>query len=316
MWNFPLIPDQASSNSWKVDALFLFELGFLVFFTGLIVALILGFMVRYRHSARADRSKPPRLIVWLEILWISVPFTFAMGMFAGGVIVYFEQYSPPGDASDLYVVGKQWMWKLQHPEGKQEINELHLPMGKPVRLLMTSEDVIHSFFVPAFRTKQDVLPGRYTELWFNPTKVGTFHLFCAEYCGTNHSRMVGSIKVMTPEDYEDWLSSGVGSQSMAKQGEALFVRYHCMGCHGASQTVRAPRLEGLFGSQVPIQEGSEIRFVTADTRYIRDSILLPKSQVAAGYEPVMPSFQGQIREEELLKIIEYIKSLGAGEEIR
>ena len=316
MWNFPLIPDQASSIAWKVDALFLFELGVLLFFTGLIVVLILSFMVRYRQTATVNRENPPLTNFKLEVLWIGVPLILGMVMFALGLIIFFEEYSPPADASDIYVVGKQWMWKLQHPEGKKEINELHLPVGRPVRLLMTSEDVIHSFFVPAFRMKQDVLPGRYTEMWFEPTKVGRYHLFCAEYCGTKHSGMGGWVEVMTPEDYERWLGSGVGSASMAKQGEELFIRHHCMGCHGASQTVRAPRLEGVYGSQVPIQEGSSIRFVTADTKYVRDSVLLPKSQIAAGYDPVMPSYQDQISEEDLLKIIEYIKSLGAGERDR
>jgi len=311
MWNVSLIPDQASTTARRVDALFLFDLGALVFFTGLVVVLILGFLIRYRQSAKVNRADPPRTSVKLEILWIGTPLALGMTMFTWGFIAYYHQYSPPADATDIYVVGKRWMWKLQHPEGKSEISELHVPVGQAVRLVMTSEDVIHSFFVPAFRIKQDVLPGRYTEMWFRPTKAGRFHLFCAEFCGTNHSRMVGSVVVQTPEDYARWLSSGVGSASMARQGEELFVRYHCMGCHGASQMVRAPRLEGVYGSRVPIQEGSAIRFVTADDRYIRDSILLPKSQVAAGYEPVMPSFQGQIAEADLLKIIEYIKSLGA-----
>jgi cytochrome c oxidase subunit 2 len=235
-----------------------------------------------------------------------------MSMYVIGTIVFFDQYEAPGDAFDVSVVGKQWMWHLQHPEGKREINELHLPVGRPVRLKMISQDVIHSFFVPAFRIKQDVLPGRYTTAWFRPTKPGKYHLFCAEYCGTNHSLMKGSVYVMDQAEYDRWLAGEDAGLSMARQGEELFVQHHCAGCHGASQTVRAPRLEGVYGRPVPVTEGAskDVHFVTADDRYIRDSILLPKAQVVAGYEPVMPSFAGQIGEDDLLRIIAYIKSIG------
>jgi cytochrome c oxidase subunit 2 len=207
------------------------------------------------------------------------------------------------------VVGKQWMWYLQHPQGRSETNELHVPLGRPIKLNMTSQDVIHSFFIPAFRIKQDVLPGRYTSLWFEPTQVGVYDLFCTEYCGTNHSNMIGKVYVMEPADYEAWLSEkGVGP-SQAEEGERLFVQHHCAGCHRGSQTVHAPPLEGVYGKPVPIQDGKDVRFVTADDRYIRDSILLPKEEVVAGYEPIMPSFKDRISEPDLLKIIAYIKSI-------
>ena len=207
------------------------------------------------------------------------------------------------------MVGKQWMWYLQHPQGRSETNELHVPLGQAVKLNMTSSDVIHSFFIPAFRIKQDVLPGRYTSLWFQPTKTGTFDLFCAEYCGTNHSIMIGKVHVMEPAEYERWLmEKGVGP-SQAEEGERLFVEHHCAGCHRGSQVVHAPRLEGIYGKPVPIQNGREVRFIQADDRYIRDSILEPKTEVVAGYEPLMPSYKDQISEQDLLKIIAYIKSL-------
>ena len=209
-----------------------------------------------------------------------------------GGVLFFRLYEPPGDALEVSVVGKQWMWHLQHAEGRSEINELHVPLGRPVKLTMTSQDVIHSFFVPAFRVKQDVLPGRYTSLWFEPTLAGRFHLYCAEYCGTDHSKMGGWVSVMEPADFQQWLSSGGAGPSMAEEGERLFVQHHCAGCHKGSQTVHAPRLEGVFGRPVPIQEGQNVRFVTADEAYIRDSILRPKAQIVAGYEPLMPPLHG------------------------
>lgn len=318
MWNFPLFPEQASTNAQKVDAVFLFELAIVLFFTGLILSLILFFAIRYRRGAKVNRANPLLHSIRLEMLMIGGPFILSIVMFLAGAAIFFDLYAPPGDAFTVYVVGKQWMWKLQHPEGRREINELHIPVGRAVQLRMTSEDVIHSFFVPAFRVKQDVLPGRYTTTWFRPTKPGKYHLFCTEYCGTEHSRMGGWVYAMDPADYERWLSNpgsvggpGVGG-TMASQGRDLFVKHHCSGCHGAASTVKAPRLEGVYGRPVPITQGQskEVRFVTADDRYIRDSILLPKSQVVAGYDPVMPSYQGQIGEDDLLKIIEYIKSIG------
>jgi cytochrome c oxidase subunit 2 len=313
MWNFPLIPDQASTNAGRVDAVMLYELGVTAFFTILICLLIIGLAIRYRRGHKVDRSNPPESSKTLEALWIGVPLVLSAVMFYWGARVFYELFRPPGDASSIYVVGKQWMWYIQHPEGRREINELHVPVGRAVKLRMTSQDVIHSFFVPAFRVKQDVLPGRYTETWFRPTKPGQYHIFCAEYCGTNHSTMRGTVTVMDPAAYERWLTEGQGGPTMAEQGKELFIRHHCAGCHGGiSESVKAPRLEGIYGRPVPIETGPgrEPRFVIADDRYIRDSILLPKSQVVAGYNPIMPSFQGQISEDDLLKIIEYIKSIG------
>jgi cytochrome c oxidase subunit 2 len=313
MWNFPLFPEQASSVAHKVDYVFFYDLLILLFFTGLICFMILFFAVRYRRGATVNRTGVLVASRTLEVIWIGGPLLIALSMFAVSTEIFYEMYEPPADAFEVYVVAKQWMWYLQHPEGRAETNELHIPLGRAVRLKMISQDVIHSFYVPAFRIKQDVLPGRYTTTWFEPTRIGRYHLFCAEYCGTNHSAMGGWVEVMDPADYERWLKGAGPGPAMANAGEQLFVQHHCAGCHGASQTVHAPRLEGVYGSQVPIQEGKEVHFITADDRYIRDSILLPKSQIVAGYEPVMPSFQGQIREEDLLKIMAYIKSIGRKE---
>jgi cytochrome c oxidase subunit II len=313
MWNFPVIPDQASAAARQVDAVFLFDLAVAGFFTVLIFVLVVGFAVYYRQGSRADRSHPPAASRVMEVIWVGVPLVLGLVMFAWGAILFFRLYEPPGDALDVSVVAKQWMWYVQHAEGRSEINELHVPLGRAVKLTMTSQDVIHSFYVPAFRVKQDVLPGRYTSLWFQPAQVGRYHLYCAEYCGTYHSQMGGWVEVQEAADYQRWLSQGGVGPSMAEEGERLFVQHHCAGCHQGSQTVRAPRLEGVFGRPVPIQQGNDVRFVMADATYVRDSILRPKAQVVAGYEPVMPSYEGQISEPDLLKIMAYIKSLAREE---
>jgi cytochrome c oxidase subunit II len=310
MWNFPLFPERASTMAGRVDAVYFAAVGIALFFTFLICFLILYHAIKYRRGSAADRSNPVSHNTTIEAIWVGVPLFISILLFAGGTVVFFDLYKIPNNASEVYVVGRQWMWQIQHPSGKREINELHVPVGKPVRLTMTSQDVIHSFYIPAFRTKQDVVPGRYTALWFEPTKPGRYHLFCAEYCGTKHSGMIGSVVVMDPSEYQEWLEEGTAEESMSVAGGRLFRSLGCSGCHGANATVRAPMLEGVYGHPVALEGGS---FVTADERYIRDSILLPSSQVAAGYKPVMPTFQGRINEDELLKIIAYIKAIGKNE---
>lgn len=314
MWNIPLFPDSASSHSGDVDALFFAELGVIAFFTALICGLVVTFIVRYRRGTRVNRVAPPTSSHKIEAMWIGIPLVLSIGMFAWSAIVYHRLYDPPGDAYVIDVVGKQWMFYLQHPEGKREINDLHIPLGKPVQVRMISQDVIHSLFLPAFRVKQDLLPMRYTTLWFKPTKIGKFPLFCAEYCGTNHSRMAGSVYVMEPSEYQAWLSTGGSNVSLAKEGQALFQQHGCGGCHGAGAggAIKAPPLEGVYGSQVPILNpgDSAAHFVTADHRYLHDSIILPKKEIVAGYEPLMPSYDGQIDEADLLKLIAYLKSIG------
>ena len=220
--------------------------------------------------------------------------------------VFFHIETPPANALEVDVVGKQWMWKLQHAEGNREINELHVPLNRAVKLTMTSQDVIHDFFIPVFRIKQDVVPGRYTTEWFIPTKVGRFHIFCAQFCGTDHARMIGWVDVMQPADYDKWLVTTGAGQTMAAMGEALFNRVGCSGCHGAGSKIHAPRLEGLYGRPVPLDGG---QVIPADDKYIRDSILLPASQITAGYPNLMPSFTGRLTEEEVMQLIAYIQSL-------
>jgi cytochrome c oxidase subunit 2 len=310
MWNFPLFPEQGSNLARRVDALYFFEIGVAGFFTVLVCAFILTFAVRYRRGAKVNRDNPPTSSLLLEILWIAGPLLVGLVMFAWGTILYFDAYLAPSGALEISVVAKQWMWYIQHANGRAEINELHVPLGRPVKLTMTSQDVIHSFYMPVFRVKQDVLPGRETSIWFQPNRAGRYHLYCAEYCGTYHSAMGGWVEVMEPPRFERWLAKGSIGPSMAEEGGRLFVAHYCSGCHRDSQTVRAPRLEGIYGRPVPIQDGRDIRFVVADTTYLRDSILRPKAQVVAGYDPVMPSFEGRIGEADLLRIVAYIKSIG------
>ncbi|PYI85331.1 MAG: cytochrome c oxidase subunit II [Verrucomicrobia bacterium] len=302
----PLFPDQASTSASQVDALYFFLIGMSLCFLALIFLPIIYFLFKYRRGNTADRSPLRISTMKIEVTWTVIPLLLAMGLFAWGARVYFNMEMPPADALEINVVGKQWMWKTQHPEGNREINELHVPVGRTVKLTLASEDVIHSFFIPAFRIKQDVVPGRFTTEWFKPTKVGTYHLFCAEFCGTSHSKMIGTIYVLNPAQYQEWLNQGSIGDTLAQSGARLFRELGCSGCHVGNATVRSPRLEGLYGKLVPLQGGQVVR---ADEKYLRDSILLPAAQVTAGYEPLMPTFQGHITEEQLLQLIAYIKSL-------
>jgi cytochrome c oxidase subunit 2 len=306
---FRLFPEQASTFAPQVDHLLYFLLAVAVFFTVGIFTAIAYFAIRYRR--RSDRELPRAVHggLPLEIAWSVIPFGLTMVMFTWGASVYFKESRPPDNALRINVVAKQWMWKLQHMEGRREINELHIPLGRPIQLTMTSEDVIHSFYVPAFRVKQDVVPGRYSTLWFEPTKPGRFHLFCAEYCGTRHSGMTGWIEVMSPRDYEAWLGGGAPTGSLAENGQKLFEDLACGNCHKADGSGRCPTLVNLFGSTVPLTSGATVK---ADEAYIRESILQPAAKVVAGYQPVMPTFQGLVTEEGVLELVEYIKSLGPG----
>jgi len=307
---FPLFPEQASTMAPRVDALLYFLLAVSAFFITLIFLTILVFAVKYRRRAEHERPKPIEGSVWLEVAWSAIPFGLTMVMFVWGASVFFDIYNPPQDALEISVVGRQWMWKAQHPEGQREINELHVPVRQPVKLMMTSEDVIHDFFLPAFRLKQDVLPGRYTSLWFEATKAGVYPLYCAEYCGTQHSGMIGRVVVLEPADFEKWLSGGAKGMSMAELGESLFQRFGCAACHRATGTSQGPSLAGLFGKTVELQQGIT---VTADENYIRESIIDPRAKIVVGYQPIMPTFKGLVSEEAILQIIAYIKSLSAPE---
>ena len=307
---FPLFPEQASAIAPRVDALFYFLVAVSVFFAAVIFFVIVVFAVKYRRRSEDERPRPIEGNFWLEIFWSAIPLGLTMVMFVWGAIIYFDMYNPPNDALEISIVGRQWMWKAQHAEGQREINELHVPVGQAVKLTMTSEDVIHDVFLPAFRIKQDVLPGRYTTLWFEATKAGVYPLYCAEYCGTQHSGMTGRVVVLEPADFEKWLSGGATGMSMAELGESLFQRFGCAACHRATGTSQGPSLAGLFGKTVELQQGIT---VTADENYIRESIVDPRAKIVAGYQPIMPTFKGLVSEEAILQIIAYIKSLSAPE---
>jgi cytochrome c oxidase subunit 2 len=308
--NLPLFPPQASTLAHRVDALFYFLCAVAIFFASLIFILIVVFAVKYRRRPDAPNGAPIEGNIPIEIFWTVVPLGITMVMFGWGALVYFEMFNPPKDALRINVVGRQWMWKAQHPEGQSEIDELHVPVGRAVQLFMTSEDVIHSYYIPAFRIKMDVLPARYTTLWFQATKAGEYHLFCAEYCGTQHSGMVGRVVVLEPKDYQQWLAEGATGVSTADAGAALFERLGCGMCHHASDTAQGPALAGLFGKTVKLEGGGA---ATADEAYIRESILDPRAKVVAGYPPVMPTFKGLVNEDGIMQIIAYIKSLSGRE---
>lgn len=305
-----LFPKEASNLAPPVDHVFvaLLALCSAVAFLVLVVALV--FCIRYRRGSKANRTPPKGSPLRLEITWTIIPFFIFLGLFFWAADVFFAMSRPPADATEIYVVGKQWMWKIQHPDGRREINELHIPVGRPVKLVMTSQDVIHDFFVPDFRNKQDVVPGRYTTEWFKPTRPGRYHLFCSQYCGTDHSLMVGWVYVMEPAEHAKWLAGQPAPDSLVTMGERAFHTRGCSGCHAPNAAIRAPLLDGIFGKPVPLSDGT---LVTADDQYLRDSILLPNKQIAAGYDPVMPTYQGQIGDEELNAIIAYLKSLAAKE---
>jgi cytochrome c oxidase subunit 2 len=305
---FPLLPERASALAGEVDALFFFIVAVtLVFAVGISIALLF-FAIKYRR--RADDARPAEIhgSLALELTWTLIPLGIVVVMFAWGAKVYFHMNRPPDGAMTVSVVAKRWMWKLQHPTGQREINELHVPVGRAVKLVITSEDVIHSFFVPAFRIKKDAVPGRYNVAWFRATKVGSYHLFCAEYCGTEHARMGGRVVVMEPEAYETWLAGGPAPESPVAAGEKLFSDLNCITCHRADSAGRGPVLQGLFGRAVQLEGGGT---AAADEAYVRESIVNPAAKVVAGYQPVMPTYQGQVSEEQLMALVAYIRSLQA-----
>jgi cytochrome c oxidase subunit II len=304
-WLLPAASDAAQ----RVDRIFLVLLAVTSAVAIAIAILVVVFCIRYRRSARVDRSNAPANKRWLEYAWTAAPMAIFLGFFAWGAVVYAGFYGRSDGAMPVFVVGKQWMWRVEHPNGRREIDEVHLPLGQKVRLVFATEDVIHSFYVPAFRLKQDAVPGRYTELTLTPTRLGTYEMHCTEYCGTDHARMGGRVIVMRPEDFARWLAVGGERTSMAARGFDAFRRLGCSGCHDPRSTVHAPDLAGLYGRAVHLADG---RTVVADDAYIRDSILLPKRDVVAGFDPVMPSFQGQASEEDILELIAYLKSTGRG----
>jgi len=302
--NFPLWPQRASSMAGNVDALYIFLLIVSEMMTLLIFTALIYFAARYRHR----RGVPAEQIegsIPLELTWSIIPMCVFMAIFLWSAVVFFHLRTPPRDSTEVYVVAKQWMWKLEHAEGQREINELHVPVGRDVKLIMTSQDVIHSFFVPDFRMKQDVVPGRYTVAWFRATKPGTYHLFCTQYCGTQHSSMIGYIIVMEPAQYEAWMSGG-STGPLSATGEKIFAELGCSTCHRSDGQGRGPNLQGVFGRPVALEDG---RTVTADENYLRECILDPGAKRVKGFQPIMPTFQGLVSEEQLNALVAYVKSL-------
>ncbi|HEX5708844.1 MAG TPA: cytochrome c oxidase subunit II [Pyrinomonadaceae bacterium] len=309
----PFAPEQASTFAPEVDALYLFLVTLTMFFSVLISVLIVYFAVKYRRRSPTEVPRPRAGAIQLELLWTIIPLLISMGIFAWGASVYYKLYRAPEEAMEIYVVGKQWMWKFQHREGQREINELHVPVGARVKLIMTTEDVIHSFYVPAFRIKTDVVPGRYSYAWFEATKTGRYYLFCAEYCGTNHSGMGGHVVVMEPSEYQQWLAGGA-TDSPAEQGQAVFRERGCASCHAVEEDQpqgRGPILRNLFGSRVELDDGSS---VVANEAYIRESILNPRAKTVAGFTQIMPTYQGQLSEEQILQLIAYLRTLNPNAE--
>lgn len=306
--SFPLFPQAASSIASEVDLLYFFILAVCSFFAILVSAAVVFFAIKFRRRHPDEVGHDIHGSIALELIWSVIPFVLAMVMFFWGADLYFRIARPPADAMDVFVVGKQWMWKVQHPEGVREINELHVPVGRPVRITLGSEDVLHDYYIPAFRVKMDAVPGKLTTMWFTATKVGRYHIFCAEYCGTQHSGMIGEVIVMEQQDYEAWLAGGRSTGTAVENGEKLFTSLACITCHKTDQSGRGPILAGVFGSTVQLMDG---RKVVVDENYLRESIMNPQAKIVLGYQPIMPTFQGTVSEENLLQLIAYIKTLKA-----
>jgi cytochrome c oxidase subunit 2 len=308
-----VLPYEDSSYASAVDWIFLLETALCTAITIAVLVVFTWFCIRYRRGSKADRT--PTITnereVQIEFAWILIPMVIFLGLFIWAGNVYYDMFSPPSDGLPIYIIAKQWMWKIEHADGIREIDQLHIPLGRDIVLTLTSQDVIHDFDVPAFRIKHDVLPGRYVRMWFRATKPGQYHLFCGQYCGAFHSRMVGTIYVMNLSDFAAWEQrAGANvSTTLAGEGSRYFHSLGCSGCHEDSPVVHAPSLDGIYGQPVPLQSG---QVVTADDTYIRDCILQPAKNIPAGYQPIMPSFQGHLSEEQIVALIAYIKSRRAG----
>src|ERR1700760_1611828 len=303
--NFSLYPPEASKIAPQMDALYFFMV--LVSLIGLTIVIILvtSFSIMYskkRHPVPVQIEGS----TMLEATWTIIPLGLFLIMFVWGALIYFRVYTPPANAMNIYVVGKQWMWKAEHPGGQHEINALHIPTGQPIQLTLISQDVFHSFSIPAFRVKREAIPGRYTSVWFEATTPGTYHLFCTQYCGTNHSVMIGEITAMSPTDYKKWTQESTSGMSPAQNGERLFASMGCNACHSGTAAARGPSLAGVYGSKLQLTNGSQ---VLVNDAYLRDAILNPSQHITAGYAPIMPTYQGQISEDGLIDLVEYIKSM-------
>ena len=303
---FSLFPPAASTVAAEMDWLYMFIVGVCACFAILVTVLIVAFALKFKREHPEDVGADIHGSLSLELVWTFIPFVLSMVMFAWGAALFFKLATPPANAMEVFVVGKQWMWKVQHPEGVREINELHVPIGRPVRITLGSEDVLHDYFIPAFRVKMDAVPGKLTTMWFEATVPGTYHIFCAEYCGTKHSGMIGQVVAMQPQDYEAWLAGGRSTGTAVQNGERLFTDLACVTCHKTDSSGRGPSLLGVFGSTVPLADG---RNVVADENYLRESIMNSQAKVLKGYQGIMPAFQGMVSEENLMQLIAYIKTL-------
>jgi cytochrome c oxidase subunit 2 len=308
--NFPLSPPPASNFAPEYDTLFYTLVALTVFFSLIVGVAVVFFAIRYRQGTKADRSRPMYENLFLELTWTIVPLVLGIVMFYFGTSLYVKMRTPPKDATEIFVIGKQWMWHIQHGNGVRENNTLHIPVGKPIKLTMISQDVLHAFYIPAFRVQEHVVPGRYTQLWFTATKVGEYHLFCNMYCGTQHSEMGGKVIAMDPKDFAAWLANGgqsVTPMSMEQTGAKIYSKIGCNNCHGAEDTLRAPSLYGIYGKRRVFADGTS---AIADEEYLRSSIVRPYDHITAGYGETMPVYQGQLTEEDVLNLVAYIKVLG------
>jgi len=303
--NSALFPAEASTIAPWTDELYFFLLGMTITGLVLVCALVFGFSIRYRREKNPVATQVEGSTL-LEATWTIIPLAIFLVTFVWGALLYFRIYDPPTNAMNIYIVGKQWMWKAEHPGGQHEINALHVPAGRPVQLTMISQDVFHSFSVPDFRIKREVIPGRYSTVWFNATTPGTYHIFCTQYCGTQHSAMIGEVTVLTPADYEKWIQESTSGMSLAQNGERLFASMGCNACHNGTAAARGPNLGGVYGSKLTLTNGDH---VLVNDAYLRDAILNPSQHVTAGFAPIMPTYQGQISEDGLIDLVEYIKGM-------
>jgi cytochrome c oxidase subunit II len=300
-----LFPSEASTIAPYADALYFFLLAITVIGLVLVGTLVFGFSIRYRKSRNPVATQVEGSTL-LEATWTIIPLALFMVAWIWGALLYFRIYNPPTNAMNIYVVGKQWMWKAEHEGGQHEINALHVPTGRPVQLTMISQDVFHSFSIPDLRVKREVIPGRYSTVWFEATTPGTYHIFCTQYCGTNHSAMIGQVTVLSPDDYEKWTQESTSGMSLAQNGERLFASMGCNACHSGSAASRGPNLAGVYGSKLQLTDGSQI---VVNDAYLRDAILNPSQHITAGYAPIMPTYQGQVSEDGLIDLVEYIKNM-------
>jgi cytochrome c oxidase subunit 2 len=305
--NSALFPAEASTVAPWMDALYFFLLGMTLTGLFLVGVLLFGFSIRYRKEKNPVATQIEGSTL-LEATWTIIPLAIFLLTFVWGALLYFRIYDPPANAMNIYVVGKQWMWKAEHPGGQHEINSLHVPTGRPVQLTMISQDVFHSFSIPDFRVKREVIPGRYSTVWFNATTPGTYHIFCTQYCGTQHSGMIGEVTVLTPHDYEKWLAQSTNGMSLAQNGERLFASMGCNACHSGNAAARGPNLAGVYGTKLTMTDGSQ---VLVNDAFLRDAILNPSQHITAGFAPIMPTYQGQISEDGLIDLVEYLKNLNS-----